>query len=178
MKKYFYLLTFFLFSASLGFSQIDSAAVVRGFYKSHGWSGIYAQITESEKEVTIVNPAKPVEKAVDNAVSPPSDLPLTTVQWAESSFDFGKINNVDSVKHVYKFKNTGTNPLKISNVKPACGCTAGSFSQNEIAPGAEGFVELKFSPVGKAGLQSKSATVLLNTDPSIQTLTFRAEIAE
>lgn len=104
------------------------------------------------------------------------NMALTSVQWSETDHNFGKINGKDSVAHVFKFKNTGTNPLKVLEVKPACGCTSGNYSKDEILPGAEGFVELKFSPVGKTGIQSKSATVIMNTDPKTHSLTFKADI--
>jgi hypothetical protein len=108
--------------------------------------------------------------------TPESKLPLTTVQWDETAHDFGKINDVDSVGHIYKFRNTGSNPLKVEHVKVTCGCTAPSYSKDEIPPGGTGFVQLKFSPVGKNGVQAKTVTVLMNTDPQIHQLSFKAEV--
>jgi Protein of unknown function (DUF1573) len=105
-----------------------------------------------------------------------SNMALTTIEWAEHDHDFGKIPATDSVKHIFWFTNTGSSPAKIMEVKPACGCTSGKHTKEEVAPGEKGFVELKFDPKGKTGIQSKSATVILNTDPKTHSLTFKAEI--
>ncbi len=176
MKKSFLLFSILLASTGITFAQVDSSMVIQNYYKAHGWAGVYEQIMKADQAAQTAATQNMERLAVTQPAAP--SLPLTTIQWAETSFDYGKINAVDSVKHVYKFKNTGSNPLKIETVKPACGCTAGKFSQGEIAPGAEGFVELRFSPVGKSGDIIKTATVLMNTDPANHSLTFKANIGQ
>lgn len=108
---------------------------------------------------------------------PVSNLPITTVEFPEESFNFGEVAEGDKVEHVFKFKNTGSNPLKLNNVKPSCGCTTPDWSKEEIAPGAEGFVKVEFDSQGKRGVQKKSVTVTFdNTDPKNKILSFSAEV--
>ena len=54
---------------------------------------------------------------------PVSNMPATSVEFMEESHNFGEVPEGDKVSHTFKFKNTGSNPLRVSNVKPSCGCT-------------------------------------------------------
>jgi hypothetical protein len=113
-----------------------------------------------------------------NAVAEPvSNMPLTTVEFMEESFNFGEVAEGDKVTHTFKFKNTGSNPLRVNNVKPSCGCTTPDWSKDDIAPGAEGFVNVEFDSKGKTGVQKKSVTVTFeNTDPKNKILSFNCEV--
>jgi Protein of unknown function (DUF1573) len=108
---------------------------------------------------------------------PVSNLPLTTVEFMEDNHNFGEIPDGDKVSHTYKFRNTGSNPLKVENVKPSCGCTTPDWSREDVAPGAEGFVTVEFDSKGKTGVQKKSVTVTFaNTDPKNKMLQFQGEV--
>ncbi|RMG69675.1 MAG: DUF1573 domain-containing protein [Bacteroidetes bacterium] len=100
----------------------------------------------------------------------------TTVEWAETTYDFGQIEPGSKVKHTFTFRNTGEHPLKITRVKPSCGCTSPDWSREEIAPGEEGFVEVVFNSAGKSGMQHKTVTVTGNFDPMNMVLRFKGEI--
>lgn len=53
-----------------------------------------------------------------------------------NTYDWGKVNYKNSpVNAKIKLKNIGTEILKISEVKPGCGCTAAPLDKYEIAPG-------------------------------------------
>jgi Protein of unknown function (DUF1573) len=127
------------------------------------------------------NPIKPIEVIPTDAVPvTPVELapalPPTMIEFEKTSYDFGDIKQGETVNYMYKFKNTGTNPAVIENVKPGCGCTATDYTKGEIAPGAEGYVKLEFNSAYKSGLQSKSATVTYNGDPKVLVLSFKANI--
>jgi hypothetical protein len=108
---------------------------------------------------------------------PVSNMPLTTVEFMEESHNFGEVAEGDKVEHVFKFKNTGSNPLKVNNVKPSCGCTTPDWTKDEVAPGGEGFVKVEFDSKGKRGVQKKSVTVTFeNTDPKNKILSFNCEV--
>lgn len=84
------------------------------------------------------------------------------ITFAEKSHDFGKINQGDVVEYTFKFKNTGTAPLVISNVGVTCGCTATDWPKEPIAPGASSKITAKFNSAGKMGAQNKVITVQSN----------------
>lgn len=100
------------------------------------------------------------------------------IKFEHVDFDFGLIFEGEKVMHKYTFTNTGTAPLIISEVSATCGCTVPTFSKEPIAPGKEGFVEVKFDSSGRNGMQHKSVTVLCNTQPNRIELSFIAEIED
>lgn len=113
-----------------------------------------------------------------NIVPPETNPPMapTTVKFSETKFDFGKIKAGDVVTHTYKFKNTGSMPLKVRHVKPSCSCTTPDWTKEEVPPGGEGFVTAGFNTVGMEGLNLKSITVYLNTIEKTQMLSFSADV--
>lgn len=92
--------------------------------------------------------------------------PTTTMTFEHTDFDFGTVKDGEKVKHTYKFKNTGTEPLIISNAKGSCGCTVPKWPSEPIAPGASGSIEVEFDSKGKPGKQTKRVTVTANTNPA------------
>jgi hypothetical protein len=92
--------------------------------------------------------------------------PSTTIKYDNERFDFGSANEGDIVKHVFKFTNTGSEPLVISNAKGSCGCTVPTWPKEAIAPGAVGEIAVEFNTSGKPGRQSKRITVTANTVPT------------
>lgn len=82
--------------------------------------------------------------------------------FEKSTHDFGDIYQGDNVEHVYKFTNTGNEPLIISNIQVTCGCTAPSWPKNPIPPGGKGEIKIRFNSTGKMGRQNKTVTVVSN----------------
>jgi hypothetical protein len=92
--------------------------------------------------------------------------PVTMIQYENDKFDFGTVDEGEVVKHVFKFKNAGNEPLLITNAKGSCGCTVPTWPQEPIAPGAFGEIKVEFNSKGKPGRQSKKVTVTANTTPT------------
>ena len=88
------------------------------------------------------------------------------IEFEEEVFDFGNITEGDIVEHVFKFKNTGKNPLIINHAKGSCGCTVPEWPREPIIPGGEGEIKVKFNSKGKSGEQDKTITVAANTIPN------------
>ncbi len=81
--------------------------------------------------------------------------------FAESTHDFGKVYDTTPRKWSAKFKNTGTEKLVISQVRPGCGCTATSLTKFDYEPGEEGVIELTWNPTGM-GEVTKPVTITSN----------------
>ncbi len=92
--------------------------------------------------------------------------PTTTMTFEHNDFDFGSVKEGEKVKHTYKFKNTGSEPLIISSAKGSCGCTVPKWPSEPIAPGASGVIDVEFDSKGKPGKQTKRVTVNANTVPA------------
>ena len=106
--------------------------------------------------------------------------PLTTIDIPEPTFDFGEVMDGEKVVHNYVIKNTGDEPLIISNAKGSCGCTVPDWPREPIAPGAEAEIRVQFDSKnkGKVGgnLQSKRVTITSNTDPVNTYLTIKGKV--
>jgi hypothetical protein len=85
------------------------------------------------------------------------------IAWEKSTFDFGDVPQGDKVEHTFKFKNTGNEPLIITNVQVTCGCTTPKgWARDPIAPGQSGEITIAFNSLGKFGKQNKVVTVVSN----------------
>lgn len=107
----------------------------------------------------------------------PAGLPKTHIEFEETHHSFGQVRNGDKVQHVYRFKNTGDKPLLISKVEAGCGCTAPSFTNAPVAPGATGEITIAFNSTNRGGYQEKSVTVHSNAQESVMKLTFDADVS-
>lgn len=98
------------------------------------------------------------------AVDP--NTPKTVMSFTSEEFDFGTVNEGEKVKHTFKFKNTGKEPLVISNAKGSCGCTVPKWPREPIAPGASGDVVVEFNSDKKTGKRNQQVTITANTEPA------------
>jgi hypothetical protein len=87
----------------------------------------------------------------------------TSIQWLDSTKDFGNITEGDKLAVTYRFRNTGALPLVITQVRPSCGCTIAEQPQEPIAPGAEGKISATFNSQGHTGINRKTLFVTANT---------------
>lgn len=95
--------------------------------------------------------------------------PTTTIEFSEMVHDFGEITEGEHVKYSFKFKNTGSEPLIVSDAKGSCGCTVPDWPREPIAPGASAEIKIEFDSKGKGSddgaKQTKKVTVTANTNP-------------
>ncbi|MEY3052734.1 MAG: hypothetical protein RLY31_2519 [Bacteroidota bacterium] len=127
-------------------------------------------------DVTLTGNTTPVTPEASAAQPAPPVGPTTTVQFAETEFNFGKVKAGEKVQHDYTFTNTGKEPLVISNAKGSCGCTVPEWPKDPIAPGATGKIKVEFDSKGKAGAQAKQVTITANTNPATSILTIKGEV--
>ena len=100
-----------------------------------------------------------------SAINPEADtLNVTSIQWLDSTHqNLGKINEGQVVEISWRFKNTGTKPLIISNVSASCGCTVPDKPEQPIAPGVEETIRARFDSKDRVGPQRKDVYVEANT---------------
>lgn len=102
--------------------------------------------------------------------------PTTSLSFAESEFDFGKIKEGDVVEHTFTFTNTGENELIITNAKGSCGCTVPYYPTEPIPAGETAEIKVSFNSKGKSGVQRKTVTITANTDPAQTVLNLTSEV--
>ena len=93
------------------------------------------------------------------------DIKEPKFEFKETVWDFGTIEEGESVEHTFKFKNVGKGDLVISNCSASCGCTIPQWPKEPLAPGEEGSIKVVFNSAGKSGVQTKDVTILANTIP-------------
>lgn len=99
------------------------------------------------------------------------------IKFEEQLHNFGKIKQGDVVEYTFKFKNIGTEPLKILNARGSCGCTVPSYTKEPIAAGKTGEVFVRFKSAGKRGTQNKTVTLITNSvDKKPMVLTLRGTV--
>jgi hypothetical protein len=115
--------------------------------------------------------------AVGNAATPPSAVPptapkvdpnqpKTVMAFGQQQYDFGTVNEGEIVKRTFKFKNTGKEPLLISNAQGSCGCTVPKWPKEPIAPGASSEITVEFNSDKKTGKRNQQVTITANTEPA------------
>lgn len=109
------------------------------------------------------------------ATPPAPTGPTTTMEFETLVYDFGEVMEGTLVKYQYKFKNTGNEPLVISDAKGSCGCTVPDWPREPIPPGGSAAINVQFDSKGKGSddgsKQSKRVTVTANTNPAQTYLT-------
>lgn len=103
-------------------------------------------------------------------------LPKTTIEFLETKHSFGTITEGDKVTHAFKFKNTGSNPLVISNAVASCGCTVPSYPKEPVPPGGEGELVVEFNSSGREGHQQKNVLVYSNGQQEAMSIGFDADV--
>lgn len=82
--------------------------------------------------------------------------------FEKKSHDFGDVKQGVKVTHVFRYKNTGNDTLRIDNVVSSCGCTVPNNYEKIVAPGASGSIAVEFNSEGKMGVVNKTLTILSN----------------
>ena len=102
----------------------------------------------------------------------------TTIEWLDgTNRDFGSIKQGETLNVSFRFKNTGSKPLIISNVSASCGCTVPEVPKKPYAPGETGVIKASFdSNKGQVGHNSKQVTVHANINPEATTLGFSVDV--
>lgn len=113
------------------------------------------------------------EDAAKNANMPPPG-PTTSIQFAEMSHDFGKVDQDTENKYNFKFTNTGDEPLIITSATGSCGCTVPEYPKEPIPPGGTSEIKVVYSPGKQENQQHKEVTLVANTDPASTVLKISA----
>jgi hypothetical protein len=103
-------------------------------------------------------------------------LPTTAIAFDESEYDFGVARQGEQVQFIFRFTNTGNEPLLLTNVRGSCGCTVPSWPNDPIEPGGTGAIVVEFDTKGKMGPQTKQVTITANTDPPVTLLYLKGEV--
>ena len=98
------------------------------------------------------------------------------IEMLETSYNFGEIQQGESVTHDFILKNTGEADLIISAAKGSCGCTVPEWPKTPIAKGEDAVIKVTFNSSGKSGKQNKTVTLVTNAIPNTKVLTINGNV--
>ena len=102
------------------------------------------------------------------------DMPK--IELSQDFFDFGEINQKESVSTEFVIKNTGDAPLLIRSAKGSCGCTVPEWPKEPVAVGEEAVIKVTFNSGNKKGKQNKTVTLVTNAIPNTKVLTIKGTV--
>jgi hypothetical protein len=108
-------------------------------------------------------------------VNDKADKKAPFIKFEFLEYDYGNISQGDDGTCQFVFKNTGKDPLVLSNVRPSCGCTVPKWSKEPIKGGDESSIEVKYN-TSRAGSFSKSITVYSNATNSPVVLKIKGNV--
>ena len=86
------------------------------------------------------------------------------ITFETTTHEFGDVKETGGpISYDFKFKNTGDQPIIISNVQASCGCTTPDWTKTPVAPGQSGSIKAQYNPLGRPGAFNKSMTVTSNS---------------
>ncbi len=130
---------------------------------------VFLSCNERRKSIIADDQAQKIEKALQDS---------TTVEIIDSVYNFGKVADGAIVEYNFRFKNTGTKSLVITNASASCGCTIPEKPEKPILPGEIGYIKVAFDSKGKVGMNNKSITVNSNANPEFPVLFINGEVIQ
>lgn len=120
-------------------------------------------------------------KLSTDLVTSPKSATETSNKQAAIKFDkeehnFGTLLQGEVVTYSFHFTNTGNAPLIISEVGSSCGCTVGDYPREPIAPGKSAAIKVTYDSKGHHGFQSRTLTVMSNTNPAKTVLRIKGTV--
>ena len=91
--------------------------------------------------------------------------------------DYGTIEKGDDGVREFKFTNTGSSPLFITQVRSSCGCTIPKKPTDSIMPGVEEVIEVKYD-TNRVGPIRKTITVSSNAVTPVVALQIKGTVEE
>jgi hypothetical protein len=100
------------------------------------------------------------------------------ISFQEETIDYGEIKKGADGLRVFKFTNTGDQPLIITEVKSTCGCTIPKKPSQAIQPGATETIEVKYD-TKRVGPIRRTITVYSNAENNpIVSLKIKGNVSE
>lgn len=121
--------------------------------------------------------AQDVAPGAEPKAEPDAAVGKADITFEKMAHDFGTVEPSSVNTCEFKFRNTGTDLLKIADVHASCGCTTPNLEKKEYLPGQSGAITVKYRAPNAAHEDTKHVYVTTNVpDNSKITLTIKAKI--
>ncbi len=95
--------------------------------------------------------------------------------FEEDVIDYGTIEQDSDPFRIFKFTNTGTEPLLITKAQGSCGCTTPEWPKEPILPGESAQIKVKYD-TKRVGKFTKTVTLTTNAVQSTKVLRIQGEV--
>ncbi|MBL4593847.1 MAG: DUF1573 domain-containing protein [Flavobacteriales bacterium] len=96
---------------------------------------------------------------------PIENLNMPIINFEVEIIDYGTIEQGSNGLREFKFTNTGTSTLIISEAKKSCGCTVPTPPKEPIKPGESSVIKVKYD-TKRLGAFNKTVTIISNAERS------------
>ncbi len=97
------------------------------------------------------------------------------IEFEKNVHDFGTMKQHGDATTEFKFTNTGSEPLIISNAKGSCGCTVPEWPREPIQPGESSVIRVKYDSK-RIGPINKSVTITSNGSEQPKVIRIKGKI--
>ncbi len=134
---------------------------------------VFAQAQTAPKAVSAATPTvTPAVKPVE-----PANASKAEITFEKDFHDFGTIEFAGKGTYDFKFKNTGTEPLIISDAKGSCGCTVPTYPKNiPILPGESQVVKVTYD-TKRVGNFTKTVTISSNSNTPVKSIMIKGTVS-
>ncbi len=109
-------------------------------------------------------------------LKPAASTSLAEITFETEVHDFGTIPHAGNGTYEFKFKNTGKEPLIISDAKGSCGCTVPTYPKDTpIKPGESNIIKVTYD-TKRAGAFTKTVTIRSNANTPEKTITIKGKV--
>jgi len=105
----------------------------------------------------------------------PANPNAPEISFESEIHDYGTIKQGANGTCEFKFKNTGKDPLIISNARGSCGCTVPTWPKEPIMKGQTGSIKVNYD-TKRVGAFTKTVTLNSNAKSDTKTLTIKGVV--
>lgn len=98
------------------------------------------------------------------------------LKFKNPKYNFGFVQEGDTVNMYFEFENTGTEPLIVSDYKVECGCTAVEKPTKTIMPHEKSKLKITFDTHQKFDRQDRTVEIVSNAKNSPSILRFKGVV--
>ena len=99
------------------------------------------------------------------------------ISFTQETIDYVNIKKDANGEREFVFKNTGKEPLIITNCVGSCGCTVPVWPKTPIAPGEKASIKVKYD-TRRVGRFQKTVTVTSNAGTPTKVLTIKGNVED
>jgi hypothetical protein len=113
---------------------------------------------------------------IDVTAEAPVDPDRGIPEWDATAYDFGEVQEGDTVVYDFVITNRGKKPFLITGSKTDCGCTVPTYEDKPIEAGASEVIQVRFASDGRSGSIDKKVSIFTNVKPHHHTLRLSGEV--